>query len=145
MPWWINTISREHVDVGRAGGFTQAGHGKAAPLRRLQRGDGVIFYSPRTALRDGEPLQQFTAAGIVTDDEAFQVEMTPDFHPYRRRLRFLPVTAVDARPLVGELHFVSDVTRWGYPYRRGLFSIDDHDADVILTALGAGDWLGLGT
>jgi hypothetical protein len=137
MQWWINTISREHVELGHDGGFTQAGHGKAAALRRLKRDDGVIFYSPRTALVGGEPLQQFTAAGIVTDDEPYQGEIAPDFHPYRRRLRFFPVTAADARPLVAELHLVTDVTHWGYPFRRGLFTIDNHDADLILTALGA--------
>lgn len=137
MQWWINTISLEHVEIGAEGGFTQAGHGTAAPVGRLQRGDGVIFYSPRTALRGGEPLQQFTAAGIVTDDEPYQVEVTQDFHPYRRRLRFLSVTAVSARPLVAQLHLVTDVTHWGYPFRRGLFPIDDHDAELILVAMGA--------
>ena len=63
MANWINTISREHVLVGVAGGFTQANHGTATGVRRLARGDRLVFYSPRTAYPDGTPLQAFTALG----------------------------------------------------------------------------------
>ena len=28
MSYWINTVSRDHVQRGVAGGFTQANHGK---------------------------------------------------------------------------------------------------------------------
>ncbi len=44
------------------------GHGKAAPLRRMSKGDWLIYYSPKTDMNDGEPLQQFTAIGQVVDD-----------------------------------------------------------------------------
>ena len=66
---WVSTISRDHVQRGVEGGFTQAGHGKASGLRRLGVGDWLAFYSPKTSLREGEPLQAFTAIGRVADDE----------------------------------------------------------------------------
>ena len=53
MRFWINTVSRTHVQVGVAGGFTQADHGRQARLRRLQRNDWLVFYSPRTELQGG--------------------------------------------------------------------------------------------
>jgi hypothetical protein len=31
---------------GLRGGFTQANHGKATMLRKMARGDWIIFYSP---------------------------------------------------------------------------------------------------
>ena len=34
MAYWINTVSRDHVQIGMAGGFTQANHGKATNLKR---------------------------------------------------------------------------------------------------------------
>jgi hypothetical protein len=46
MKYWMNTISRDHVRVGVEGGFTQAGHGKAAGLKRLNARDWLVFYSP---------------------------------------------------------------------------------------------------
>ncbi|MCB0010216.1 MAG: EVE domain-containing protein, partial [Anaerolineales bacterium] len=54
MNYWLNTVSRDHVRLGVAGGFTQANHGSPHNLRRMQRGDWLVFYSPRTQFRDGD-------------------------------------------------------------------------------------------
>jgi hypothetical protein len=133
--YWVNTISREHVLLGVEGGFTQAGHGKDTALRRLRRGDGIVFYSPRTAMGSGDPLQQFTAVGTVDDDEPFQVEQSPDFHPWRRRVVFEDVAAVPIRPLLPMLGFISDEQKWGLPFRRGLFEVPAGDFGVIAGAM----------
>lgn len=79
MNYWVNTISKDHVLRGGEGGFTQADHGKNTRLRLLQRGDLLVFYSPRTALRSGAPVQTFTVVGCVIDDMPYQVEMPPSF------------------------------------------------------------------
>ena len=136
MKCWINTISRAHVQVGVAGGFTQADHGKATRLKRLTRGDLLIFYSPRTEFRGGEPLQAFTALGRVADDAPYQVDMRPDFHPWRRRVTFLDSQGSPIRPLIDELTFITDKQRWGFPFRRGLFEIPREDAERIARAMG---------
>jgi hypothetical protein len=129
-------VSLDHLSIGIAGGFTQAGHGSAAKLRRLSRGDVVALYSPRTALDGGEPLQCFTAIGRVIDDAPYQAEMAPDFHPWRRRVEFLPGKPAPARELIDRLDFIPDKSRWGYPFRRGLFEISDSDCATIATAMG---------
>lgn len=133
--YWINTISREHVLVGVAGGFTQANHGRATTLRRLARGDRIAFYSSRTHFRSGEPLQSFTAIGRIADDEPYQVEMTPDFHPWRRRMEFLPSAEAPIRPLVNGLGFIPNKQRWGFPFRRGLFEVPQPDFERIARAM----------
>jgi hypothetical protein len=132
---WVNTGSRDHVLLGVADGFTQAGHGRATKLRRLARDDLVVFYSPRTALHDGQPLQCFTALGRVVDDEPYQVAMTPTFHPWRRRLAFLTSVAVPIRPLLEHLDFIADKRRWALPFRRGLFEIAKADLVLIANAM----------
>ena len=134
--YWINTISLEHVERGVEGGFTQADHGRNARLRRLERGDWIVFYSPRTEMCGGEQLQAFTAIGRIADDEPFQVEMIADFHPWRRRVDFRSSRHVPARPLVGSLSFITDERRWGYPFRRGLFEVPAEDFATIATAMG---------
>ncbi len=136
--YWIGVVSREHVRRGVAGGFAQLGHGKASPLRRLQPGDWLIYYSPRTALEAGEPLQAFTAIGRVGDDEVFQVDMGGGFRPWRRRVDYRPCTEAPIRPLLPELAFVPDQTRWGYVFRRGLIEIAAGDFNRIARAMGAG-------
>jgi hypothetical protein len=40
---WLAVASAEHVRIGRAEGFMQVCHGKAAPLRRLRPDDWVIY------------------------------------------------------------------------------------------------------
>jgi predicted RNA-binding protein len=135
MAYWVNTVSRDHVRLGVAGGFTQANHGKPHMLRRMSRGDWIVFYSPKTDFQDGAPLQAFTAIGQVTDDEAYQENEAGDFHPWRRRVDFPPCAEAPIRPLIEELNFIEDKTRWGYRFRFGVFSIDEHDFALIRTAM----------
>jgi hypothetical protein len=133
--YWINTVSRDHVHIGVAGGFTQANHGRPTMLRRLARGDLVAFYSPRTRYPEGEPLQRFTAVCRVVDDAPEQVEMTPTFHPWRRRVEFFESEEAPIKDLLGELAFIKDQTRWGYIFRRGLFEIGLEDFERIARAM----------
>jgi len=135
MRYWINTVSRSHVQRGVAGGFTQANHGKNTTLRRLAQGDMIVFYSPRTDYPDGEPLQRFTALGRVTDDAPYQAELSPSFHPWRRSVEFLPCAETPIAPLIGELDFIEDKKRWGFPFRRGLFEVSQADFERITRAM----------
>ena len=137
MRFWINTVSRAHVHAGVEGGFTQADHGKNTRLKRLARGDFIVFYSPRTALRDGEPLQAFTAIGRIADDEPYQVKMKPDFHPWRRRVAFIESEEAPIRPLIEKLRFIENKQQWGYPFRRGLFEVERADFERIADAMNA--------
>ena len=134
---WVNTVSKEHVLRGIEGGFTQADHGKATRIRRLQRGDLIVFYSPRTAFRSGDRLQAFTAIGRVEDDEPYQVEMSPTFHPWRRRVRFFASEEALVRPLVPVLDFIANKGKWGLYFRRGLFQIPEADFRRISEAMKA--------
>ncbi len=61
MKYWINTISKDYVMLGKKGNFAQAGHGKEASVKKLQLDDIMIFYSPKTSLQNGKPVQAFTA------------------------------------------------------------------------------------
>lgn len=135
MRYWINTISLAHVRIGVEGGFTQADHGENTRLKRLEEGDLIAFYSPRTEFRGGEPLQAFTAIGRLADAEPYQVEMTPDFYPWRRRVEFLESEAAPIRPLIDELGFIRNKQQWGYPFRRGLFEVERADFERIAGAM----------
>lgn len=133
--YWVNTVSRDHVRAGVEGGFTQADHGKSTRLRRLGRKDLLVFYSPKTAFKNGETLQAFTALGEIIDDEPYQVEMTPGFHPWRREMAFSEVEEAPVRPLIARLNFIKDETKWGFPFRCGLFEIEKEDFERIAEAM----------
>lgn len=54
--YWIGVVSASHVSRGVQGGFAQLCHGKSAPLQRMRPGDWLIYYSPRTDMKEGETL-----------------------------------------------------------------------------------------
>lgn len=68
---WIGVASQDHVRRGVEGGFCQLGHGKEAPIRRLSTGDRIAYYSPRTTLEGGDPVQGFTVIGTIKPGEAY--------------------------------------------------------------------------
>ncbi len=129
--YWIGVASREHVRLGRRGGFAQFGHGNLGPAKRLSKGDWVIYYSGKETY-DGPTLcQQFTAIGRVLDAEPIQVEQSPGFQPYRRRVRYERAAEVSIRPLIARLSFIKNKARWGAPFRFGFLEIPAADFRTI--------------
>lgn len=132
--YWVNVISRNHVQSGVAGGFTQADHGDDRRLKKLSRGDRMIFYSPRTDIRSGEPVQSFTAIGEVADDAPYQAESA-----WRRQMKFFPSSEAAIRPLIDDLEFIPNKKSWGVTLRRGFFQIGEGDFKTIAAAMRAAD------
>ncbi len=132
--YWVNTVSKDHTLVGRGGGFLQAGHGKAAPLARLNEGDWMVFYSPKVVYGEAAPCQRFTAVAQV-GGAPYQVTMSESFKPFRKPARYLDVTEAPIQPLLGLLSFIPDRAHWGLPFRRGLFEISRDDFGRIAKAM----------
>ena len=136
--YWIGVVSRDHVALGIAGGFTQLNHGKAAPLERMRAGDGFAFYSPRTAYPDGPPLQAFTAIGRVRDGVVYQAGLLHDqgFAPFRLRVDYLPARDAPIKPLIEGLSFIRSKTHWGAAFRFGFLRVPEADFARIAAAMG---------
>ncbi|MBI3897410.1 MAG: EVE domain-containing protein [Gammaproteobacteria bacterium] len=133
--YWIGVVSLAHVKRGVAGGFAQVCHGKAAPLRRMNVGDWFVYYSPKTDMSDGEPLQMFTAIGRVGGETTYEYAMAPDFVPFRRDIIYLTGKPAPIQPLIPQLSFIRDPKRWGYPFRMGHFEMTQHDCQLIAQAM----------
>jgi predicted RNA-binding protein len=131
MKYWIILASKDHIQRGQAGGFIQANHGKAAPLKRMRAGDWVIFYSPKLEFDKPEKLQCFTAIVRVVGEEIYQQDMGGGFVPFRLKVQFLPSKDVSIRPLIEELTFIKDKTHWGAPFRFGTLQISEEDFRLI--------------
>jgi len=133
--YWIIVASKDHLQRGLAGGFIQANHGKAASLRRMHAGDWVIFYSPRAEYDKPEKLQCFTAIGKIADENVYQHDMGGGFVPFRRNAIFLPAQDVSILPLIEQLTFIQDKTRWGAPFRFGTLQIPEEDFRFIASKM----------
>jgi len=131
MKYWIVVASKDHVQHGLAGGFIQANHGKATPLKRMQAGDWVIFYSPKLEFGKPEKCQCFTAIVKVAGEDVYQHDMGDGFTPFRRSVRFLPSNDVSILPLIDDLTFIKDKTHWGASFRFGTLQIPEEDFRLI--------------
>lgn len=133
--YWIATVSREHVKNGENWGIMQVCHGKKSPLQRVKQGDYVVFYSSKNKMGDKTPLQHFTAVGKALDNHVYQVKMHEGFEPFRRDMVFLPCRETAIRPLINDLAFIVNKTRWGFPFRYGLLKIGEQDFIRITQAM----------
>ena len=137
---WLAVASAEHVEIGRNGGFMQVNHGKATPLRRIQPGDRIVYYSPnRTytpshAQRGKDRLQAFTAIGTVKQGKPYQADMGFGFKPFRREVAWHEAEAMALVTLQGQLAFTQE-KNWGYRLRQGVVEISDADMATIADAM----------
>jgi len=134
--YWIGIAAKDHVDAASAGSFAQVNRGNAAPLERLRAGDGYVFYSPRIASPDGEPLQAFTAIGRVRTGQVYQATIDADFHPFRVDVDYLRSQPAPIKPLIAELSFIRNKAHWGAAYRFGMRRVPEIDFALIAAAMG---------
>ena len=134
---WIAVASAEHVRRGRAAGFMQVCHGKAAPLRRIRPRERVAYYSPTESFAGKDRLQAFTAIGVVAAGVPYQADRGGDGRAFRRDVRWSEATETPIQPLLGSLSFARDNRSWGYQLRFGLFQIEDEDMRIIAAAMRA--------
>ena len=134
--YWIGVVSKAHVQNGVRGGFIQFNHGKKAAVQRLKAGDMLAMYSPRTDYPDGAALQAFTAIGTVKSGEVYQMEMSPDFKPFRVDVQFHDCQDAPIKPLIDRLSFIRDKTHWGAAFRFGYLRVPEADFQRIAQAMG---------
>ena len=133
---WIIIASKNHVDYAVAGGFAQLNRGEAAPLERMRAGDGLVFYSPRTASPDGEPLQAFTAIGRIRTGTVYQATLPADPGLFRTDVDYLRSQPAQIKPLIAELTFIRSKTHWGAAFRYGARRVPEADFARITAAMG---------
>ncbi|MEJ6000436.1 EVE domain-containing protein [Paucibacter soli] len=134
---WLAVASAEHVRRGRAEGFMQVCHGKAAPLRRLAPGDRVVYYSPTETFGGQDRLQAFTAIGTLRLGSPYQVDMDGGFCPFRRDVDWLAARPAPIAPLLERLDLTRGQRNWGYQLRFGLLELGAADLDLIAQAMQA--------
>jgi EVE domain len=133
---WVGVASREHVAKGVRDGIAQVCHGKQGPLKKMQPGDWIIYYSPVEIFGSKQPCRKFTAIGQVQQGQPYQFEMSPDFIPWRRDVQFYTAHDAAIEPLIHQLDFIENKLYWGFKFRFGLFEIKHHDFLLIAQNMG---------
>jgi len=99
--------------------------------------DWIIYYSPTLKFGEKAPCQAFTAIGRIEEGAPYPFRMSDDFIPYRRNVEFLPSKEVSIGPLIKRLTFIKDKKKWGFPFRKGCFSIPETDFRLIAIEMNA--------
>jgi len=133
---WIAVASREHVVRGITGGFCQVCHGMGGPLKLMTADDWIVYYSPTERFGEKIACQRFTAIGRVKAREPYQYSMNPDFNPWRCDIEFLLAKEAPIAPLIDNLSFIVNKQKWGFPFRRGCFSVSLEDFQLIASSMG---------
>ncbi len=135
--YWIAVACNDHVQKAIAGGFAQVCHGKAGPLKQMEEGDFLIYYSPHLLFEKKTPCQSFTALGKIVKGEPYPFQMSQDFIPWRINVCFLQAKQAPISPLLEKLAFIKDKKHWGFPFKRGCFEISENDFLHIAKAMEA--------
>lgn len=133
--FWVVVTSRDHALDGMKEGIVQINHGKEMPLRQMSPGDYVLFYAGKKIYGQKELSQSFVALAVLTHELIFQIEVSADFKPFRRRAKYQKVEETAIRPLISELDFIRNKQKWGFVFRSGIFEISKHDFDLIKSHL----------
>lgn len=134
MKYWVIVASKDHLERGAKQGFIQASHGKHDPLKRMAKGDKVVYYSPKLKydLETKEnKYQKFTAIATIRDNEIYQAEISEDFRPFRRNADFEKTNDTSIIPIIEKLEFIQNKDKWGMYFRFGFFEINKNDFETI--------------
>jgi predicted RNA-binding protein len=133
--YWLVVVSKDHLEKGKTLGIVQANHGKSGPMKRLQPGDLIVFYSPKVEFQGKEPLKKFTGIARVKKGEMYQGDMGGGFVPFRRDVEFLPCQETEIVPLIPKLTFIKNKQSWGFVFRFGFFEIPQEDFNTLAQAM----------
>ncbi len=134
--YWLAVACYQHVQRGKREGICQVCHGKPGPLKQMAAGDWLMYYSPTIEFGKPDLCRKFTAIGKVVAQEPYQFQMSPDFVPWRRAIVYCPASNAAIEPLIDQLTFIPNKTKWGFPFRRGCFTISEQDFLLIAKAMG---------
>ena len=109
-------------------------HGKSGPVVRVKPGDRVACYAPSERMGGRDGLRSFVALGTVRDGVPHQVEMAPDFRPWRRDMDWAGARVAAITPLLPLMVWSRDGD-WGAKLRFGLVRISAEDMGVIAGAM----------
>jgi hypothetical protein len=129
--YWCFVLSREHIKRGEAGGFCQASYGRHAPLKRMMKGDGVVFYASVKTFLGGQKCQRFTALGRVVGDESYRFEMESGFLPFRKEVQYYTCLETSIEELIGTLDLTRCKAHWQDAFHLSHFAISEKDFLLI--------------
>jgi hypothetical protein len=140
MPrYWIGVAASETVGTAVAEGVLHLSLGGREALQRLEPGDVVALYAPRTRFRHGDRVQSFVAIGAMEGKATWLREWADEglvswvrMARYEEGLEPAPI-----RPLLPFFSFIGNPRYWGIAFRSGLIEVSEGDIGAVRRAMSA--------
>ncbi len=129
--YWILIAPKNQVAAAVAGSYVEAGHGKGHPLKRMNEGDGFIYYCPKLEYGGEVQCQRFSAVGYVLGSALYTVDVGNQKVIYRRAVKYLPSGDASIKPLIFNLSFIKDKQHWGHIFKFGILQVQVTDFMLI--------------
>jgi predicted RNA-binding protein len=149
MPrYWILCMSEDNYEIARTQGLIGLAEQHKIAMQKLAIGDMMGFHISKKKV-DSPPndpahkVQQFRGIARVTSD-AFESNdliwhvRDGEIFPHRRKIEFLADGSAEARPLIERLSFVTNMTFWTLPFRKGYVDVPQQDFETIHEAMAVG-------
>ena len=134
--FYLGIAEKIHADMCVAEGVVVLGLGGPSGVRKLRAGDGVVYYSPKTA-PDGEVLRSFTAIGRVVGDSEYERSVGGGAPLWVRDVAWrTDPDIVSIYDLLDNLSWIKKPKNWGFYMRGSHRAVPEDDYEKISAAMG---------
>lgn len=132
---YLGIAEKVHADMCVEAGIVVLGLDGPSGVRKLNPGDGVVYYSPKIA-PDGDILRSFTALGRVIGEGEYERDFDGGHRLWVRDVdwdtRVQPVSIYD---LLDQLSWIKKPKNWGFYMRGSHRQIPGEDFALIYSAM----------
>ena len=134
--YWVSVIAATHAGFAMDQGIAAFSKGKRSSVARVSRGDHFVYYSPKTGISEGDPVQAFTALGEITGDAEIEMPWADTgVMAWIKEASYEVIRPAPVKPMIEDLSFVTNPRYWGMAFRRGQFEISAEDFNRIAHAM----------
>jgi hypothetical protein len=129
--YFLITASLDHIRMGVAGRFIRQRHSKR--VETLKPGDKLVLYAAKRTYEDKKgTFQRVVASAAVLDGEVevFEEGCEESYTVWKRPAEFEELD-IPIRPLLSNLSFVSNPSKWGLYFLSGWREINEKDFCVL--------------
>lgn len=128
--YWVTNAAQEHVNLVRQKGYTQLNMGPREPLKKMNQGDWIIYYSPTVLFQCPDTAcHTFTAISCLTDNHIYQ---QPTNHErWRRNVQYFECKPHHVQHFHHSVDFMKQYEDWLDALLEPIFEISRNDFATI--------------
>lgn len=133
--YYLGIAEKNYVEMCVERGVVVLGIDGPSGVRKLKPGDGVVYYSPKTA-PDGEVLRSFTAIGEVVGESEYEMSFDSGTQLWVRNVEWKDgARQISIYDHLDALSWIKKPKNWGFYMRGSHRAIPGEDFALISGAM----------